>query len=225
MSRTRKRRGTLTVFKQAARLTAAVVREQERMRKAARSMPKPVPWEWAEQRVLPLLAGPYFDADGLELVRTVMDPGCAVVFGLDLGMVFPLVDTTVAERWECTAEQITEVAVRNLRTRAAALGPATVTRGTMSGRIISRVENVGWISSLVLIEDELMRLFGSHDQLLAAPGTSSLISLPVNTPTDVVADIVVDLEEGQSYPLMLDPFAIMDGRLYWSSDELNEDID
>ncbi len=197
------------------RLGGALVREQRSLHRATREMPRPIPWEWARPRLLPLLAGPRLDPRGEELVRTVMDPGCAVVFGLELGRAFALVDAPVAERWECTAEQIRDVALANLQGRAAALGPEAVTSGTLSGRIVRISRATPWTSSLVLVADELIRLFGSHDQLIAAPGSATLISFEADTPPPVIADIVVDFEMNDPHPLLIDPFALVDGRLVW----------
>jgi len=77
------------------RLAARLVKEQRALGRAAKQMPRPMPWDWASPRLLPLLCGPYLADD--ELMTDVLDPGCAVVFGVDLGRVFTLVDPEVAE--------------------------------------------------------------------------------------------------------------------------------
>lgn len=203
---------------------ATVTREDRAFRRAVRRMPRPVPWDWAKPRILPLLAGPYLDADDDAPVRRISEVGCAIVYGLEVGGAFPLVDERLAERWECTADQIHESAMLNLRARAARLPPGTVRGGTLSGRIIRITDGrVGWASSLLLVPDHLMRLFGSADQVFGAPGRSTLVSLPLATPAEIVADIVIDLELGQTWPLMLDPFVLVDGRLYWQADSDEDD--
>jgi hypothetical protein len=210
--------GSATIARRVARIADSIVREQRAMRKAVRGMPRPVPWDWAKERILPLLAGPYLDGDpSCVPVRLVMEPGCAVIFGIHVGGMFPMVDNVVAERWECSPEQIRDVAMENLGVRAAGLAASTVTSGTLSGRIVRLIDrNVDWAASLILLPDELMRLFGSHDQLLAAPGWNTLMSFSLETPMEIVADIVDDFEQGQSYPLFLDPFLLEGGRLSWS---------
>lgn len=82
---------------------------------------------------------------------------------------------------------------------------------------------VAWASSLLLVPDQLMRLFGSTNQVFGAPGRSLLISLPLRTPSEIVAHILIDLEMGQTWPLMLDPFVLLDGRLSWDSGDDSED--
>lgn len=223
--RTRRRPSAVSAIRQIIRLTAATVRAQRSIRRAAQRMPRPVPWDWAKPRLLPLLAGPYLDAGGDEPVRTVMDPGCAVVFGLDLGGALPLVDGHVAERWECTPDQIRDVAMANLRTRAATIGSVVVTGGTLSGRIVRLVRGkMGWESSLLLVPDELMRLLGEDDQVIAAPGRATLISFPIDTPAYVIGDIAVDFERREAWPLMLDPFVLLSGRLHWQVSDGEDDL-
>jgi hypothetical protein len=205
-----------SALRRALRVTYDIVREQRDLHRAAKRMPRPVPWVWAEPRLLPLLAGPYIDPPDLALVRTEVDPGCAVVFGLDLGGIFTNVDTAVAERWECSTGQLLDAAMTNLRQRTAAIPPTAVVQASFSGRIARLLRLPGgWASSVLLVQEDLVRLFGSHDQLFAAPDRSTLISLPVDMPGNIAGDIVVDLEMGATYPLMLDPFLLQDATLYY----------
>lgn len=201
------------------RLSAGAVTEQRAIRRAAQSMPRPVPWEWARPRLVPLLAGPRLDQPGEAIVRAVAPIGCAIVFGLDLDGATPLVDELVAERWERSPDQLLYAAMTNLRGRAALVEPAAVTRGTLSGRIVRLLrEPPACASSLVLVPDELVRVLGSRDQILAAPGGPTLLSLPVETPPAIVAQIVIDLESQEPYPLMLDPFLMLGGDLVWAGE-------
>ncbi|MEX2010909.1 MAG: hypothetical protein WEF51_01595 [Chloroflexota bacterium] len=159
-------------------------------------------------------------------MRGVSELGCAIVYGVAVGAAFPLVDAGIAERWECSADQIHRVALANLEARASKLPTTTVRGGTLSGRIIRMVDrDVAWASSLLLVADELKRLFGSEDQVFGVPGRSVLISLPLTTPSEIVAHILIDLELGQTWPLMLDPFVLMEGRLYWDTGDDGEDDD
>jgi hypothetical protein len=156
------------------------------------------------------------------LVRAVAAPGCALVFGLEVGQAYPLVDEVVAQRWECTAQQIHEVGMANLRRRAAGLGPRSIQTGTLSGWIIAQTRSLGWGSSLALVPDELMRLFGSQNQILITPSRASLVSFPIATPIHVMADVLLDLESREAFPLALDPFALEDRVVVWNG-ALEED--
>ncbi|HVA87837.1 MAG TPA: hypothetical protein VNF73_16145 [Candidatus Saccharimonadales bacterium] len=203
---------------------AAIVREERRLRRAVRHMPRPVTWDWAGPRILPLLAGPHLDQPGEEIVRAVADLGCALEFGILMSGVLVLVDRPVAERWECSGDQIHDVAMANLRRRAARLTPADVTRGTMSGRIVSQLRRTPpWASSLLLLPQELVRLFGPEDQIFGAPARDILVSFRIDTPPEVVADIVVDIETSQIYPLWLDPFILEHEIVRWAGTFVDDD--
>lgn len=207
-------------------VTREVVRETRALRRAVKKMPKPVPWDWAAPRMLPIFAGPSFDPPGEPLVRARSEVGPMVEFGLDLGGVFTYVDEAVARRWECSREQLMARALRNLGERASRIQRTQVISGVMSGRSITMLrDRPKWASSLILAPDELFRLFGDHDQILGMPSTSCLVSLPSDTPTRIVADILVDLERGIRRPLWLNPFVVSDGRIIWSDDQEAEDDD
>jgi hypothetical protein len=197
-------------------LALAMLREDRAARRALRRMPKPVPWEWAQRRLVPLLAGPRIDEPGEPIVRATMDPGVAVIFGIDVGAAFPTVDAAVAARWECSPAQIQDVAMANLKQWTARLEPTIVRGATLSGHHVRMIEKQPtWASSILLVPDQLRRLFGSHDQMFAAPRTNTLLGFSLDVPTRVAADIVVDFEAGAPYPLMLDPFRLEDGELTW----------
>jgi uncharacterized protein YtpQ (UPF0354 family) len=218
--------GLLDALRGRMGLALAIAREDRAIARAARRMPKPVPWDWARPRLMPLLAGPYLDRDEEGLVRSVIHPGTTAIFGIDLGTAFPIVDHPVARRWECSADQIRDVALENLRRRAARLEPTSVRRGTMSGYAIRMLDGrPAWASSLVMAPAELLRLFGNDDQIVAAPDRSTLISLPARMPSRLVADVLADFEAGPRLPLMLDPFFVIDGEVIWGGTEDGEDDD
>ena len=185
-------------------------------------MPNPVPWDWAAPRLMPLLSGPQFDDPDLPIVRLTSELGPAVEFGLDLGGVFLTVDRHVAERWECSSEQLMDRGLANLRERAAKVTPDQVVAGVMSGHTIRILrDRPSWASSILFDLPTIHRLFGAHDQLLAAPTTSCLVSLPIDTPTRIAAEIVIDFE-GPLTSLFLDPFVMEDGVLTWGGNAHDE---
>ena len=205
------------------RLSPTARRQRREYRRELAAIPKPVPWSWAEPRVLPILAGPRFDAPGEPLVRATSDLGPAVEFGLPIGPWFARVDWPVAERWECSATQLLDQAMSNLRDRAATLTPAAVRTGVLSGRQVRLLdEDPRWASSLVLDVEALRRVFGGHDQLIAAPRVDCLLSMPAETPGPVFAEIAIDLER-ETDSLWLDPFVLIDGVLTWANGD--EDLD
>lgn len=195
-----------------------LVREDRALRRAARQMPKPVPWDWAAPRLVPLLSRPAFDPPGEGLVRVTTELGFAVEFGIDLGTAITEVDEPVAQRWECSPGQLMETAMTNLTKRAATLPATVVASGVLSGRQIRIIQRRPiWASSLILVPDSLMRLLGDHDQMIATAGRATLISLPIETPAEVAANIVVDFEMSDVRPLFFSPFMLVDRKLVWES--------
>jgi len=203
------------------RRAMAVLREERAFIRAVRRMPKPVPWDWARPRLLPLLCGPSIDDDADVPLRAIVDPGVSVVFGIDLGSGFPLVDLAVMKRWECSPHQVQARALQNLATRAAKLDQAIVRSGSLSGHPIRLVDGrPAWASSLVLVPDELGRLIGTEDQVIATPSRGVLLSLSMEMPARAAADIVTDFESQAPLPLLLlDAFYFRDGSFGWTGAE------
>jgi len=187
-----RRRSPVNVIRTIASTSAEVIRRVKTERRAYAAMPKPVPWDWAVPRLMPLLAGPYLDPPGESLVRAVLPPGVTVTFGIDLGRgVMPFVDSPVAERWECSPSQICSVAIENLERRAAQLETSAVVSGTLSGHIVGVLQRPAWASSLLLSTPHLVRLFGDQDQIFVAAGHGTLISLPIDAPSQAKSRQVV----------------------------------
>jgi len=204
----------------------AIIAEQRALRRAARAMPERATWEWVAPRLMPLIAGPRIDRPGDPIVRVVSGIGPALVFGVDLGGVLPVVDRRVAERWERTSDEIHQAAMANLRARAARVAPAAVVEATMSGRIFRIVRRPkGAAASLILLPDEIERLFGPVPQLLAAPAPGALLSFPPQIPPWAAAEIAFEFEAREPFPLMLDPFVYEHGTVRWQQDEDPEDPD
>jgi hypothetical protein len=200
-----------------ARLAARILRDGRHDRKALRTMPRPAPWDWVKPRLVPLLAGPFIDPPDLATVRGVSELGPALVYGVDVGRVYPLVDVEVAERWEVSVDQLHDAAMDNFRARAARTPPSCVTRGTMSGWITTFVRTpAGLASSLVLVPEELRRLVGERDQLVATPTRALLLAMPIDAPLRTFAEVAVEFEGKDPLPLWLDPFALIDGGLTWT---------
>jgi hypothetical protein len=224
--RTTRLRATSNLVSRAVSVTGEVLRETRALRRGAKRMPKPVPWDWAAPRILPILSGPSLDQPGESLIRARSKVGPMVQFGVDLGAAFMYVDVAVAQRWECSSDQLMDQALRNLSTRAGRIQGMQVVSGVMSGRPIRLLrDRPRWASSLILAPHELFRLFGDHDQILGTPSESCLVSLPMDTPSYVVADILVDFERRTPRPLWLDPFIVANGQISWSDDGADGDDD
>ena len=205
-------------------VTGEVARETRALQRAVKKMPSPVSWDWAAPRILPILCGPSFDRPGEPLVRARSEVGPMVQFGIDLGGVFTYVDEPVARRWECSRDQLMDRALKNLHDRACRIRETQVVSGVMSGRSIRLLrDRPGWASSLILDPEGLFRLFGDHDQVVGTPTASILLSMPIDTPARIVAEIIVDFERDTMRSLWLDPFVVSDRQIIWCLDDDDED--
>lgn len=212
------------ILHRALGLAGEAARDSRALRRGAKRMPKPMPWEWAAPRLLPILSGPSFDPRGEPVVRARSELGPMIQFGVELGGAYAFVDEIVAQRWECSAGQLMDRAMSNLVRRATNLPENEVVSGVMSGRSIRLLQDrPRWASSLLLVPDQLFRLFGDHDQVIGAPTPSCLVSLPIDTPPHTIAEIIVDFESRTLHCLWLDPFVVEDGKLVWSYDDEEED--
>jgi hypothetical protein len=201
----------------------AIVRDERALRRAVKTVPRPVPWDWARPRLMPLLGGTHLDRVDDGLVRTISEMGCALEYGLDLGGTFSVVDAVVAERWERSADDLHSAAMENLRRRASRILPKAVIGGTVGGRYFRRVlAPRGCASSLVLVPDELVRLLGPEPTILLAPNRTVLLSFPLRIDVGAAAEIALEFEGMHPYPLMLDPFALEDGRVTWDGDGMDD---
>ena len=119
-----------------------------------------------------------------------VEPGVDVAFAIEADVVHIRIDQTELDRWDKRVEELMPVALANLR-RAV---------GTWNGNVIDdqyecfSVRTLEgwphWAVSLLLLPDELQRIFGSADQLFVAPYACNLVALPVDVDRDVAADLV-----------------------------------
>jgi hypothetical protein len=102
--------------------------------------------------------------------------------------------------------------------------PAAVVGGSMYGRSFRRVlAPRGFASSLVLDPDELTRLLGPTELIVATPSRETLLAFSTDIPGWVIAEIGVEFECRHPFPLLLDPFLLEDGRIEWQPDDDSRD--
>lgn len=182
-----------------------VVPTAEAVAEALDQVPAHAPWAWAALRIMPAIPGDIvrvFDDDetheleeqGFRLLTefpTVhVEPGVDVAFAIEADVVQIKVHQEELDRWDMRVEELMPAALANLR-RAV---------GTWKGRVLDdQYEGVpvrqlsgwpSWAVSLLLLPDELMRLFGQGDQLFVAPYSCNLVSLPADVDRDLAADLV-----------------------------------
>ena len=67
-------------------------------------MPRPVTWDWAKPRLMPLIAGPRNDMPGEGLVRTSAEVGCTI--RLSPATLDQLLDGALSPTWAYTTGKL-----------------------------------------------------------------------------------------------------------------------
>lgn len=199
---------------------------RKELRRAIEAVPERMDWDWARDRLVPVFERPGFEPIPSDpRLLTVVPPAVTIGFGIDLGPALAKVSERLCDQWECSLEQIQAVAFENLRRPTGTLDGKAVERANFGGHLI-RVMRLpdGCSSSILLVQDELMRIFGDQDQVFTAPARSLLLSFPMTTPARVVGEITVDLEEMDPHPLLMDPFVLQEGTLVWEGTIVEEQM-
>lgn len=204
----------------------------EAVAEALATIPPHMPWAWACLRTVPMIRGarvPYLADDELEELgfqpasafpSLHMPPGVDVTFGVEVDPAHITIDQERLDAWDLTVERIAPVALGNLCRSIGSWSGGAYTDEFEMVQVRMLEGWPHWSASLVLVVDELMRTFGSGDQLFIAPYHCNLISLPIDVDRDVAADLV-DLFGAinpQSLLLGLPAFVLRDGQL--STEEL-----
>ena len=137
-------------------------------------------WAGVSDQVIPLFQRlrPY--PPGFpDAVRHVLPSGISVTFGIDTGPAFLHVTPEIIEGWGRTVGQVADRALRNLRQRAALVGPDALLREPIGHVPMQALQSgTGSASTFVLVPDELPRIFGPQRQLFLAPMRDLLVSVP-----------------------------------------------
>lgn len=175
----------------------------EAVAEALATVPDDAPWAWAALRVLPVIRGERLQViEDVELEkmgfrpasafpRVEMDPGIHVTVAIDIDVATMAVDQEMLDRWDMTIEHVAAVALGNLRRDVGMWSGTTYTDASYADIPIRGLAGwPAWATSLLLLPDELMRLFGDHDQFFIAPYQCCLLSLPIDVDRDIAADLV-----------------------------------
>ncbi len=191
---------------------------ERELRRALASIPDDLNWEWSRPRLTPLFeradAG---GVDGDPALHVVTSLGVAVGFGIEIGPTFARVTKSMAERWEANLEQIEAAAFSHLERVVRRLNRNDLQQAVHQDHMLRCLPQPGgWASSVILAgEEEVMRIFGAHDQAFTLPARNQILSFDERVPAHVVADVTAGMEDLDPHPLMLDPFILKGGLLSW----------
>jgi hypothetical protein len=174
----------------------------EAVAEAIATIPEGMPWAWAALRTMPAVRGERIafiddvEADRLgfagigDYPSLELLPGVDVTIGVDVDVVRVTISQAELDAWDMSLEQVLPVAMGNLRRAVGSWGGGTYDDEYEGVHVRMLAGWPMWASSLVLDAELLTRCFGSEDQLLVAPYTCNLISLPGEVDLDIAADLV-----------------------------------
>ena len=151
--------------------------------RAMGGLPPDLDWGLMEPNIIPILPRrrPMPPQAG-EPFRVTLPPGIPTGFGIDIGPAFLVVGESLLETWPVGPAELVAAALDNLRVRVHALRPRDLHRDSIDGVPVRLLQSgLGCASTLVLVPDELRRIFGPEPQLFLAPMRDLLLSLPADT--------------------------------------------
>ena len=198
----------------------------EAVLRAMGGLPPDLDWEVLAPNVIPILPRrrPMPPMAG-EPFRVTLPPGIPTGFGIDIGPAFLVVGSSLLETWPIDAGELVATGLENLRARTRGIRSRDLVRQTLD-TVPARVlqSGLGCASALLLVPDELVRIFGPEPQCLIAPMRDLLVSLPPDTDRTFVAWLNEEFSEMDPNGLALDAFGLDDGVLRYEALGVREGV-
>jgi hypothetical protein len=191
----------------------------EEVLRAMGSLPPDLEWRVMAPNVVPILPRrrPMPPAVG-EPYRVTLPPGIPTGFGIDIGPAFLVVGRSLMETWPIGPADLVATALENLRDRVQPIRPRDLFAEPIDGVPVRVLQTgIGCASTLVLVPDELRRIFGDQPQLLLAPMRDLLISLPPDADRGFAAWLNGEFASIDPNGLALDAFVLADGDLRYEA--------
>jgi hypothetical protein len=196
-----------------------VMASPEAVLRAMGGLPPDLEWPVMAPNVVPILPRrrPMPPQAG-DPFRVTLPPGIPTGFGIDIGPAFLVVAESLLGTWPIGPAELVATALDNLRTRMRGLRPRDLVVQDLDGVPIRVLQSgVGCASALVLVPDELARIFGPAPQCLIAPMRDLLISMPADVDRAFAGWINDEFAEMDPNGLALDCFVLDDGDLRYEA--------
>ncbi len=187
--------------------------------RAMGSLPPDLDWRSMAPNVIPVLPRrrPLPFETG-EPFRVTLPPGIPTGFGVDIGPAFLMVANSLLSTWSIDAADIVATGLDNLRRRMRPVRARDLHRDSFAGVPVRILQSgLGCASALVLVPDELERIFGRERHCLIAPMRDLLISLPADTDRELVGWLNEEFAMMDPNGLALDAFVVEDGALRYEA--------
>jgi hypothetical protein len=191
----------------------------EAVLRAMGGLPPDLEWEVMAPNVIPILPRRRaMPPQAGEPFRVTLPPGIPTGFGIDIGPAFLVVGESLLGTWPVGPAELVATALENLRTRVRPVRPRDLVLQSIDGVPVRVLQSgLGCASALVLVPDEVARIFGEAPQTLIAPMRDLLISLPPDADRAFVAWLNDEFAEMDPNGLALDAFAWEGGALRYET--------
>lgn len=158
---------------------------------AVEALPPDLDWDALAGHVVPVLprVRPHL-SQAPEPLQIIVPPGVAIGFGIDLGAAFVAITRAMMEHWTLSEADLLGAALGNLKQRVASLSPRDVVRQAVDEVPVMALQSgTGCGSSLILLPEELGRLFGPEPKLVLTPMRDLLVALPIESDRLLAAEL------------------------------------
>ena len=191
----------------------------EAVMRAMGGLPPDLDWRVMAPNVIPILPRRRpMPAMAGEPFRVTLPPGIPTGFGIDIGPAFLVVGEQLLAGWPVGPADLVATGLDNLRARMRSVRGRDLVREGIEGVPVRILQSgVGCASALLLVPDELERIFGPASHCLIAPMRDVLISLPADVDRAFAGWLNDELAEMDPNGLALDAFVFDGGGLRYEA--------
>ena len=187
--------------------------------RAMGALPRDLEWDVMAPSVVPILPRrrPMPPQAG-DPFRVTLPPGIPTGFGIDIGPAFLVIGKALLGTWPIGPADLVATGLGNLRDRIGGVRARDLVHQVVDGVPVRVLQSgVGCASALVLVPDEMQRIFGADPQCLIAPMRDLLISMPADADRTFVSWLNEEFSEMDPNGLALDAFVLDGGSLRYEA--------
>ena len=148
------------------------------------------------------------------LLTREFPPGIRAGLGLDIGPAMLFISDEQLSGWGVTTHQAFDQALANVSACVRHRSQFALLHQTIAEVPTKAFQSrEGWASTLLLLPDELTRVFGERDGLLLAPMRDLTLLMPLGTEYALARFVLEEFAAADMNALDLPPFALIDGRV------------
>jgi hypothetical protein len=173
------------------------------------------PWTALRHQVIPVLPRwrPFPGPADEPVVRS-WPPGLETQFGLDIGPAFLYIGAWALGHWGVTPDELADQAIENVRERVGARRHHPLLTDSVGGLPMTAYQSRdGWASTLLLVPELLVRIFGPDPALILAPMRDLVIAVPIDSDPDLAAWLLEEFSSMDPNGLAVPVLALVDGKL------------